>query len=544
MGEKYDTQVLIVGAGPVGLTLALELDRFGVGSLVIDRHARVSDHARARFVNSRSMEIFRGLGLEPAIRAAAIPHERASLVIWAPSLGAQEVRRVEIETLGPASGEPLSPSPGLTTSQDRLDPILLGAALEAAHPAVRVGCALVSLDQQPDLVLARCASAAGQELEIRARFLVGADGARSTVRELLGIRMEGFSDLGHTMNITFRADLGTALRGRPVNLAMIVAPSGRGLLLNIDGDRTWTAQAVFSPAAGQRSEDFTDERCLEIVRTQVGDASLGVELLRRAPWASSARTAKRFSQGRVFLAGDAAHEMTPAGGFGMNTGIADAHNLGWKLAAVVRGCAADALLETYDAERRPVAAWVTRESLRNLASVGRVQTQEGTAAVGAAPDAALGRPEFFRERGMVFGARYRSSAVIPDDGEGPAVANPVTDYVPNADPGARAPHLWIEAADEPRSTLDLWGSLFTVLGCGVDQTWSDDIARLAFSQSVPLRAVRSGDERLLTLYGLEPSGAVLVRPDGHVAWRAAAGARPEDVTAAVRAVLGARAASA
>jgi putative polyketide hydroxylase len=314
--------------------------------------------------------------------------------------------------------------------------------------------------------------------------------------------MTGSSALGHQVNITFRADLRRALRGRPVNLAMILNPAERGLLLNIDGECTWTTQAIYAPEAGQAPDDYTDQRCVQVIRTHVGDPELEVQILRRAAWVSAARVAERFREGRVFLAGDAAHEMPPAGGFGMNTGFGDAHNLAWKLGAVLHGWGGADLLDSYDAERRPVAVWITEQTLRNLASVGRVAGQE---------TARLGRPEFFRELGLVFGTRYESTAVMPTSGDPPAPENPVTDYIPSGFPGCRAPHVWLDLDQNRVSTLDLLGPWFTALVSG-----NDDVADVG---GVPLRTVHTGSAALYAAYGLGPGECALVRPDGHVAWR-------------------------
>ncbi|MHB8630830.1 MAG: FAD-dependent monooxygenase [Candidatus Limnocylindria bacterium] len=488
--------------------------------MAIERHRAVSPVPRARFVNSRTMEIFRALGVEAAVRALAVAEEKVSLVIWAPSVTAEEVRRVTIETLGGPSGEPLSPAPGLTTSQDVLDPVLLRAVQESGNCEVRFDCRLSAIEQHDDEVFATYVEEkTGKVVSLRSRYVVAADGARSTARELLGVPMEGPANLGHTVNIHFKADLSLALRGRGVNLAFILNPKEPGLLLNIDGERSWTAQALYSPAAGQRPEDYTEDRCRAVVRTQVGDPELAVEIIGTAPFAMAARVAARFAQGRVFLVGDAAHEMPPAGGFGMNTGVQAAHNLGWKLAAVLGGWAGEGLLRTYEEERRPVARWITDQALRNLASVGRAADGRATSERPAIP---LGRGEFFRERGMVWGAMYRGSAVVPDGSEPPTVENPVTDYVPCATPGCRAPHIWLDRSEGRRSTLDLWGPHFTLLTNAGGSAWISAVERIERTASLPLRAVECGDPAWADAYGVGPAGAVLVRPDGYVAWRSAA----------------------
>jgi putative polyketide hydroxylase len=531
--DTIDVPVLIVGAGPVGLTLALALERFGIRSLIVESHHKVSRHPRARFVNARTMEIFRQLGIEPAVRALAIPDGLASTVIWAPTLSAPEIRQVEIETLGPASGEPLSPAPGLCTSQDLLDPVLHQAVLADGRSEVRFGWRLSGLEQDRSGVTATCLDDTGRSSTLRARYLVGADGPHSTVRDLCGIAMQGPAALGHTINIHFRADLTAHLRGRSVNLAMILNPAQPGLLLNIDGRQTWTAQAIFSPAAGPSPEEFDEDRCRKVVRAQVGDSDLDVHILGIAPWTSAARVADRFADGRVFLVGDAAQEMPPAGGFGMNVGIQEAHNLAWKLAAVVDGWADPNLLATYGEERLPLGRWITEQALLNLKSVGRVESPDG-----GPPQVKLGRPEFFRERGMVFGAAYTSAAVIPDGTERPQVANAVTDYVPSATPGCRAPHVWVDLDGKRTSTLDLMGDGFVLIDTGSDPSESSRVEGIAADGRVPFRTAVCSDPALPQAYGLAPGGMALIRPDGHVGWRTAHGAASSaEILAALDSIL-------
>ena len=532
--DNLDAPVLIVGAGPVGLTLALALGRHGVRSVVVERHQSISSHPRARFVHARSMEIFRRLGIEPAVRETAIPDGLASLVVWAPTLSAPELRQVEIETLGPASGEPLSPAPGICTSQGLLDPVLHRAVVEDGHAEVRFGWRLTALEQDDDGVSAVCIDEAGRPAGIRARYLVGADGARSTVRDLCGIAMPGPPALGHTVNIHFRADLAAALRGRPLNMAMILNPAQPGLLLNIDGRETWTAQAIFSPAAGQSAEEFDEERCREVVRAQVGDPGLAVEILGIAPWTSAARVAEHLAAGRVVIAGDAAQEMPPAGGFGMNTGIQEADNLAWKLAAVLRGWASPSLLGTYEEERLPLARWITEQALHNLRSVGRVEGPDG-----GPPRIGLGRPEFFRERGMVFGATYRSRAVVSNGTEQPTVDDPVTEYLPSTTPGCRAPHAWVEVGGHRVSTLDLVEDGFALVHTGTHSPVLAEAETIARDRGIPLRGFACPELARVPAYGLEAGGMVLIRPDGHVGWRAAgSGAGAADVLAALGLILG------
>src|SRR5579859_6149932 len=271
--DEANAPIVIVGAGPVGLASALSLACHGIRSIVLERRRDVSALPRARFVNARSMEIFRQLGVESLVRLASVPDEKTANAVWLPALVADDVRRRRIETVGAPSGEPRSPAPGVTTSQDRLDPILLEGARATGLVEVRFGHRVSGVTQRDDGVSVDYTDEAGAARSATASYVLAADGASSGVRELLGIPTIGPSGLGHTVNIHFRADLDRAVRGRGVNLAFIMNPRQPGLLLNIDGVTQWTAQALYNPTLGQRPEDYTAERCRDVIRTQVGDRS-------------------------------------------------------------------------------------------------------------------------------------------------------------------------------------------------------------------------------------------------------------------------------
>jgi putative polyketide hydroxylase len=522
--KTIEIPVLIVGGGPVGLCTSALLSRHGVPSLLVERHTGTSLYPKARLINTRTMEIFRECGLEQAVREISLPPEQSRHAIWARTLAGEELQRRTIATVTPDLSEGVSPTFGCTSSQEVLEPILLTCARQFNLGEVRFGTELTTFVQDGSGVSATILDRVhGEETQVRAQYLIGADGAHSRVREVLGILMVGPTGLGHTMNILFRADLTRWVAGRSINLCMIQHPDAPGVLLAVNGVDRWYFQAFYSPAAGQRAEDFTPERCAALVRTAVGVPDLPVEVLRAAPWSPAARVAARFREGRVFLAGDSAHEMTPAGGFGMNTGIQDAHNLSWKLAAVLGKWAGPALLETYERERKPVDRWITEQTLHSLASlrsVGSVAAEEDTSMH-------EGRQEFFHEQGMVFGAAYESTAVVPDGTARPVVANPVTEYVQAARPGSRAPHVWLERAGQRLSTLDLFGTEFVLLAGQSGAAWCQAAAEIAHARRIPLHAFIVGPARGLvdpdgswaTTYGVEQDGTVLVRPDGHVAWR-------------------------
>lgn len=418
--------------------------------------------------------------------------------------------------------------------------MLLAAARERGLSEIRFQHELRTFTQDTDGVTATILNRAdGEELQVRAAYLLGADGPQSRVRELLRIPMHGQTGLSHYVMILFRADLTPWVADRPPSIVFIAGPDGPGPLLTLNGTDRWAFMALYDPAQGQRAEDFSPDRCTALVRSIVGVSDLPVEILATSPWTASAILADGYQEGRVVLAGDAAHETTPSGGFGMNTGIQDVHNLAWKLAAVLAGQADRSLLDTYEVERRPVGQAVVEQSLRNLAAVERgggttaaVPAAGGAGTSGmASPGNSTRGPQLLSEWGLIFGATYASAAVISDGTAPPTVADPVTEYVPTARPGHRAPHIWLERGGERISTLDLFGTTFVLLAGALGGVWCQAAAELSQKQHIPLPAYRVGPDGDLVdrgaawakAYGVEEEGAVLVRPDGYVGWRSRAG---------------------
>ncbi len=521
--------VLIVGGGPIGLTTSLLLSHHGIRSLLVEQHPGTSIYPKARMINARTMEIFRQIGIEQAIREVAIPHTRN--VVYASSLAGQEFLRRPLEKVIPEPVRHWSPAPGCTSTQEIVEPVLLAQARRLEPAQIRFSTQLASFEQRDEYVIATLIHRpSGRVKQIRSQYLIGADGSHSTVRETLGIRMLGQPVLGYHVNILFRADLSPWVGDREINLCFITNPEAAGLLLYNGGDR-WRFTAFYDPDQGQRPEDFTPERCLQVIRTAVGVPELTVELGEVTPWHDAELVAERFYDDRVLLTGDATHQMSPFGGFAMNVGIADAHNLVWKLAAVLKGWAPPGLLDSYEAERAPISRVMTEHSARNLNVLSPGSNADGDHRAASQPPTPmrLPGPEQFREHGLVFGATYDSALIVPDGTPPIQVANPVTDYVPNARPGSRAPHVWFERDGEQISTLDLFGCEFVLLAGAEGQSWCDAAKEASQSQGVPIQTFRvglGGDLTDLggvwaTTYGIEKDGALLVRPDGYIAWRCA-----------------------
>jgi 2-polyprenyl-6-methoxyphenol hydroxylase-like FAD-dependent oxidoreductase len=531
--------VLIVGGGPVGLSASILLSRLGVASRLVERHAGTAFHPKARNINMRTMEIFRQCGVEDDVRAAGLAIERTKFLIWAESLAGREIER-RVEKRSHPDGELPSPAKHCLCAQDDLEPVLRRHAETLAPGTLAFATELVRFEQDATGVTATVRDAGG-ERQVRAQYLIAADGARSPVRQALGVTMHGVPQLYRSVNVLLNADLTPWVKDRPAAIYLIQQQELRATLMTINGVNRWgflinlPLEASFDP--------YTPERCAAVVRTAVGVPDLDVEILGIDPWVAAAEVAERYHIGRVFLAGDAAHHMPPTGGFGLNTGVQDAHNLAWKLGAVLNGWAGPGLLDTYEAERLPYGQFVTRQCLETALSMGRGPQ---SANASGAP-AKLARPEFHNELGMIFGACYNSSAVIPDGTALLAVANPVAEYVPSARPGGRVPHVWLERDGRRISTHDLVDMRFTLFAGQRGEPWRDAARAVAASFGVALSALTVGsgadvgdpEEQWLSAYGIEADGAVLVRPDGHVAWRCRSGAaQPQrELESAFRAML-------
>lgn len=505
----YDvnTPVLIVGGGVVGLSTSLFLAWHGVPSLLVERYLSTEIRPRVGGVNPRSMEIFRSMGLEAAIQSAADGEDTG------------DVPRVETLAGAAVAGWPVSPGGSRSAvlrqvspcgwsscAQDGLEPILRARAQELGGQ-VWFGAELASCEPEAEGIVALVRDRLlGSERTVRARYLVATED--SPIRHRLGIAMPTVGAPLRSISIHFRADLSGPLRGRRFAICLVDNARVRGLL-GTDGERS-VLNVSFQPERGERAEDFTEARCIELVRAAVGVADLRVEVTSVLPLAFSARVAERFQQGRAFLAGEAAHVMPPAAGFGLNTGIQDAHNLAWKLALAIKGVAGPALPATYDAERRPVAAWTVEQVVARYV--------EGAPAVD--------------DLTTIFGHCYRSAAVLASE-NGERLEDPRR---PTGRPGARAPHLALARRGERLSTLDLFGRGFVLL-CGAEgAAWCAAARRVAERLGIELEAYRLGeggdlavlDGRWPEAYGIDLGGAVLVRPDGVVGWRTrGAPAKPE-----------------
>ncbi len=522
--ERLDAPVLIAGGGLVGLSTAMFLAQHGVASLAVERLTETSPLPRAAFFHMRTMEMFRSAGIEDEVRRrSAEDFEPEGALVVMDSLAGRKLADL-IANLNEGV-DAVSPCRRLFVNQPGLEPILRARALQAGA-RVLTGHEVVAVGQDDRGVTMRVRDlASGGERELRGRYLVGADGAHSLVREAMGAPMEGRGVFSNSVTIYFTADLRRYLEGKALSIIYINNPTLGGffrmardyrrgfLCVNTVGD-----PAKDPVAAANAAADVSEATLKRYVREGIGDPSVEVAIDGISRWRAVSDVAARFRDGRMFLAGDSAHLMPPNGGFGGNTGIHDAHNLAWKLALVLEGVAGEALLETYEAERKPAGRFTTEQAYTRY--VTRTATYLG------ATDYEPLAPDFDIELGVL----YRSSAIAGEDENRAVHADP---RETRGRPGSRAPHVWLERDGRSVSTIDLFDGSFVLLAGPEGGAWRDAARRAA--AALPGLALRDfgvgadgeladAGSRFLDAFGLGPEGASLVRPDGYVAWRAHGGA--------------------
>ncbi|MEE6140666.1 FAD-dependent monooxygenase [Mycobacterium sp. 050128] len=524
--------VIIVGGGPVGLAAALELARFHVPSVVVEQHDSTSWHPKTRNLNTRTMELARGWGsaVYRRLRGIDTPPGWKSPIRFMYTVAGRQGAQIETQGFeGP--GPTISPAQPIMSSQDLIEAILRDAAQATGLVDLRFGHQVTDVlsgagDHDTEAAVAVRVTATEDTYTLAGEALVAADGVHSTVRTQLGIVLNGARALHHFVNCYFRSDIERHVGDHRAVLFFVANSEAVGALQPLDAGGRWLCQIGVQPDEWVR-ELWDDERVRRWVRGAVGVPDLDVEVKGVGLWQMNATVADRLVQGRVVLCGDAAHQFPPTGGLGLNTGLQGMHNAMWKLALCVRGLAGWSLLQTYDDERRGPAITMIAQSLQNYRNVGRI-----AAAAYNPAGSDLSPEELLRETrrygnhlGVEFGTAYRSAAVIDDGTTPPDVEDSYTDYTPCATPGCRAPHTWLGNEGEPVSTLDLFGAGFTVLTGAGGQIWRQAAANAA-RLGVPIASYAIGDPGLadpnnafFDRYEIGHDGAVLVRPDGYVAWR-------------------------
>lgn len=570
--QTVETDVLIVGAGPCGLTAAALLAKYGIKAITLTRHSGVAHTPRAHITNQRTMEVFRDLGFEDRVRAIAMPQEQMGTNVWATSFAGRELARMMSWGAGndrQCDYRAASPSEMCNAPQVDLEPILHDEArLLGADVRFRTELLRISQDEAGVEALVK-EGTTGTEYVIRARYVFAADGARSTVVEQLGFPLHTGSRLGSLFTVWLEADLSKYVQHRSGALFWVVPPGSNVWFSAWTCTRPWGEwNALFSQHPGV-PPNASEEAIAALVRASIGDPEVPFRIKRIDTWTINHVVATEYRKGRVLIGGDAAHRHPPANGLGSNTSVQDAWNVAWKLAFVLKGLAGEALLDTYGQERQPIGKQVVDRAIKSIADL-----QPLAAAIGLRPgqsaeagwknldelfgdsDAgerrrkamldALERVNYqLNTNGVELGQRYATGALV-DDGTPfpPYTRDPELYYHPTTHPGASLPHVWLQHGTRYVSTLDLVGhGRFTLLVGIRGKAWIDAARTVSEALGVEVVPVSIGlrqpyDDVLgewTRRREVTDSGCILVRPDRFVAWRSAGAV--EDPVAALRGAL-------
>jgi 2-polyprenyl-6-methoxyphenol hydroxylase-like FAD-dependent oxidoreductase len=517
-----NTAVIIAGAGPVGLGLACDLGQRGVDCILIEKRDGVITVPRQSMVSSRNMEFCRHWGIAKEVRTAVWPDSHPRDFVYLESMRGKELLRFKIPSYRERDKRDYTPEAACPCPQIYFDPILGKQALTFANVTLAYNTRLDRFSQNDNGVTAEVTDMeTGAARTLCADYLVGCDGPSGVVRDALEIGIEGLGAIAHSVNLFFRSSELAATHNKGwARFYRVIDETGCWAeLIPIDGKELWRL-TVFDEPLSKADPDF-------LLRKLAGGA-FAYEMLNVSPWERRDYVARSYGQGRVFIAGDAAHECSPTGGIGMHMGLEEAVNLGWKLAAKIEGWGGPALLASYEIERRPIALRNVQLATQTYNAIAAIPGwRDGTADWRVNP-AWLSIPEHMK---LLY--CYEDSPICAPDGTPPLVVDP-TRFVASTRPGTRAPHAWL---DDERSTLDLFGDGFVLLRLGANPPDATIFAAAAKARGVPLRQVAIADPEVAALY---ETRLVLVRPDGHVAWRG--DTCPADAGAVIDRIRGAAAA--
>jgi len=551
-GAEFDVDVLIIGAGPVGMLGGILASRHGLSSLVVERRSGPQTAPAAHVVNGRTYEICRQAGLDmERIHAAGKDPADAGHVNFVTRLAGALIGRLPFERQGDSCLD-FTPTPLRNLSQHRFEPILADELHASDRAELRYRQQWQHSEEVIDGVISDVVDLdSGETAQVRSRYVVGCDGASSRVRKMLGIEMAGPPLLQCYLMIHFAANLRALTADRPGVLHFVLDPEAPGAFIAHDVESDWVFMHAIDPDL-ESAEDYDDARCLAVVEGAAG-TELSAEILGKGAWWMSAQTAESMGEGRVFLAGDAAHRFPPTGGLGLNSGMQDIHGLMWRLAAVCHAQASAELLSSYATERLPVARNNAQQSLNNAIKMVALPAALGTDVEPTTErmQASMADPtkaeeiaaavemqrEHFDLFGLQLGYVYDEGALVPEELVLAEPGSP-SEYHPSGRPGARMPHAWLDE-ERSRSTLDLVPVDRSVLiSFGEHERWAEGIAgtNLAFIRvGVETPALDAWRE----LCQIDDSGALLVRPDQHVAWRAVDVAQLSELPHALAVVAGA-----
>lgn len=559
-GAVVETDVVIVGSGPAGASAALALSSYGIANVMITKYRWTANTPRAHITNQRAMEFFRDMGIEDEVKAVATPHHLIGDTVFCSSIAGEEFGRILAWGTSPErEGDYVASSPTFNCDvpQNYLEPVLVSNATKRGTQT-RFSSEYLSHVQDADGVMTTARDrVTGLDYQIRSKYLIGADGARSKVAADISLPFEGQMDIAGSMNITFKAELSALVGHRPSVLYWVVQPGanvggiGAGLVRMVRPWNEWLV--VWGYDITQPPPELDHESALEIVQSLLGTRDIDIEITGTSLWGNNEMYARSLQSGRVFCAGDAVHRHPPSNGLGSNTSIQDSYNLAWKIAAVLNGAADPSLLETYTEERAPVARQIVLRANKSSREFGgffdalgvtsaadeagmvaaieerKLDTTAGRAKRDALRAAMELKNYEFNAHGVELGQFYASAAVVSDGSTQPApTRDPELFYMPSTVPGSPLPHAWVGTSSRKWSTLDLAPSTrFTVFTGIAGHAWVEAASVLSDELALDLTAIVIGPGREYTdlyydwarLREVEEDGVLLVRPDKIVAWR-------------------------
>jgi 2-polyprenyl-6-methoxyphenol hydroxylase-like FAD-dependent oxidoreductase len=534
VANTAETDVLIVGAGPTGLSLAIELGLRNVPAVIVEQHPRTGSQPRAKTTNVRSMQHLRRWGIAGRLRAAApLPYDYPTDIVFATRLFGRTLTVIENAFEGAKRRDPRFPEPAQWVPQYTVEAVLRDRVTTLPSIALQFSSELEDAKQTAGAIEAVVRDVtSGEQRVVRAKYLVGADGARSRVRRIIDVRMQGEHAYGLNYNLILRIpELAQQPPAPRAIMYWLINKETPAVMGPMDGDGRWFFGLTLPPGV----TDLDDATVHRRVREAIG-RDVEIEIIERDIWAAHRLIADAYRDRRIFLAGDACHLHPPFGGYGMNLGIADGVDLGWKLVAMLEGWGGGGLLDSYEQERRPVHQRTIAEAVENYRTLSAQLLKENLdedsdpgerARRAVADEIVRTKTREFKTLGVVLGSRYLQSPIVADDGSAPPNEHHAN-FEPSAHPGCLAPHAWLA---DGSSLYDRFGRGYTLLVLG-DAPAARDLAAAAKRAGVPLTVLDLPDRQLQELYG---APLALVRPDQYVAWR---GARVDDADALIATLRG------